>query len=409
MAAPTSFPPSRIAVSLAFLVNGFVLGNWTPQVPVQAERLGLTESRLGLLILALGVGAVVAMPIVGAAISRFGSRRPVLLCQALLAFALLALALSPSPALAAAAVFFFGMTMGGMDVAMNANAVAVERRLPKAMMSSCHGFWSIGGFAGAAIGGPLIALVGSVWHTAIVGAVVLVALVPISRALREDHGDAPTGAVPQVGGGHAALALGGRRTAVLAAVAIGACALFGMVPEGATIDWSAIYLRQDLGADVVSSGFAFAAFSATMALFRFFGDGIRDRLGAVATVRVSVGFGIAGLLVVALAPGLPLALLGFAILGVGLSNLVPIAFSAAGNIEGLKPGIAISIATTIGYSGILIAPSAIGFFAEHFGFPPVFLALCACLVLIFLLSGLMRGADRAAAEATASPARVAAD
>ncbi|MBB3997327.1 MFS transporter [Aureimonas pseudogalii] len=395
MKIPASFPPSRRAVSLAFLANGFVMGNWTPQVPVQAERLGLDEARLGLLILVIGIGAIVAMPLVGAAVSRFGSRRPVLVLQALLAFALPLLTLAPNPTAAAVAVFFFGMTMGGMDVAMNANAVSVERRLPKAMMSSCHGFWSIGGFAGAFVGGPLIAALGPFGHTVLVGLVLLAALVPVSRALREDRDDRPAVADAASEGAPAGRSPT-RGAAALAAVAIGGCALFGMVPEGAAIDWSAIYLRQDLGADIATSGFAFAAFSATMALFRFLGDGIRDRLGAVGTVRVSVAFGIAGLLVIALAPGLAFALLGFAILGVGLSNLVPVAFSAAGNIEGLKPGIAISIATTIGYSGILIAPSAIGFFAGRFGFPPVFLALSACLVVIFLLSNLMRGADRAA-------------
>ncbi|KTQ78826.1 membrane protein, partial [Aureimonas ureilytica] len=151
---------------------------------------------------------------------------------------------------------------------------------------------------------------------------------------------------------------------------------------------------RELGIDIEMSGLAFAAFSATMALFRFLGDGLRDRLGAVRTIRLSVGFAVAGLVLVSFAGGLTVALIGFAILGIGLSNLVPIAFSAAGNIEGLKPGVAISIATSIGYSGILVAPSAIGYFAQHFGFSPVFLGLCVCLLVILVLSGLMHGADR---------------
>ncbi|MBB3950648.1 MFS transporter [Aureimonas jatrophae] len=387
------WPRERLAVSGAFLANGFVLGNWTPQVPVLADRLGLSESRLGLLILAFGIGAVLAMPLVGAATARFGTRRPVVVGQVLLALAFPLLALAPSPSLAALAILFFGMSMGGMDVAMNANAVAVERRLPRAMMSSCHGFWSIGGFAGAAVGGPLIAALGSTGHMMLIGLVTLLAAIPVGRAMLEDR-DAPHEAASGADTGGAA------RGGILSwgAVAIGICALFAMVPEGAAIDWSAIYLRQDHGTEVAYSGLAFAALSGSMALFRFLGDPIRDRLGAVHTVRISVGLGLVGLLMIALGPDLPVVLVGFAVLGVGLSNIVPVAFSAAGNLPGVKPGVGISIATTIGYSGILIAPSAIGWFAEHFGFPPVFLGLAVLLALVFPLAGLMRGADRAPAH-----------
>ena len=378
-------------MSLAFLVNGFVLGNWTPQVPLLAERLGLSESQLGLLILVFGLGAIAAMPLVGAATARFGSRKPTLVFQALLAFALLLLVLAPTPLLAAGAILFFGMTMGGMDVAMNANAVATERTLHQAMMSSCHGFWSVGGVLGAAVGGPLIGIVGSVGQASVVALVMLASLWPISRALMEDRASPQDAAAADTQGEGEAPTSGHARWI---AVALGVCALFSMIPEGATIDWSAIYLVRELGTDIEWSGFAFASFSATMALFRFLGDGLRDRLGAVRTIRLSIGFAVAGLVLVSFAGGLAVALVGFAILGVGLSNLVPIAFSAAGNIEGLKPGVAISIATSIGYSGILVAPSAIGYFAQHFGFSPVFLGLCVCLLAIFALSGLVRGADR---------------
>ena len=382
-------------MSLAFLVNGFVLGNWTPQVPLLAERLGLSESQLGLLILVFGLGAIAAMPLVGAATARFGSRKPTLVFQALLAFALLLLVLAPTPLLAAGAILFFGMTMGGMDVAMNANAVATERTLHQAMMSSCHGFWSVGGVLGAAVGGPLIGTVGSVGQASVVALVMLASLWPISRALMEDRASPQDAAAAETQGEGAASTSGRGRWI---AVALGVCALFSMIPEGATIDWSAIYLVRELGTDIEWSGFAFASFSATMALFRFLGDGLRDRLGAVRTIRLSIGFAVAGLVLVSFAGGLAVALVGFAILGIGLSNLVPIAFSAAGNIEGLKPGVAISIATSIGYSGILVAPSAIGYFAQHFGFSPVFLGLCVCLLAIFALSGLMRGADRRGAH-----------
>ena len=384
-----AWPRERLAVSGAFLANGFVLGNWTPQIPLFQQRLGLSEAHLGLLILAFGIGAVVAMPLLGAATARYGSRRTTLAMHAILALSLPLLVLAPNVPVAALAILLFGASMGGMDVAMNANAVSVERQRPRAIMSSCHGFWSVGGFIGAATGGFLIVSLGPVGHFVFVAAVLLAALWPIGRAMLEDRELAET-ATPagEAGAGPAAPS-----AARLAVLGIGICALFGMVPEGATIDWSAIYLRSELGADVAMSGFAFAAFSAVMALFRFLGDGIRDRLGAVRTLRLSAVAAIGALLVVGLAPNLGVAILGFALLGIGLSNIAPIAFSAAGNVPGLKPGVGISMATTIGYSGILIAPSAIGYLAEHFGFQAVFLGLSLCLVGILALSPLTRGAD----------------
>ncbi|WP_279482070.1 MFS transporter [Aureimonas sp. SK2] len=389
-----AWPRERLAVAGAFLANGFVLGNWTPQIPLFQQRLGLSEAQLGLMILAFGIGAVLAMPLLGAATARFGSRMPTLAMHAILALSLPVLVLAPSVAVGAVAILLFGAAMGGMDVAMNANAVSVERRGSRAIMSSCHGFWSVGGFIGASTGGFLIVALGSVGHFLLVAAILLVALVPIGRVMLEDR-EASGPAAPTAEAGEAGPAPSAARLAVLG---IGFCALFGMVPEGATIDWSAIYLRSELGADVAMSGFAFAAFSAVMALFRFLGDGIRDRLGAVRTLRLSALAGIGALQVVGLAPNLAVAILGFALLGIGLSNIAPIAFSAAGNVPGLKPGVGISMATTIGYSGILIAPSAIGYLAEHFGFQAVFLGLSICLLAILALSPLARGADRPSAH-----------
>lgn len=387
------WPATRLAVSAAFLANGFVLGSWAPHIPLFAERLGIGEARLGVFILVFGIGAIVAMPMVGAALARVGSRRMTLSLHVLMSFALPALILAPTPTLAAFAILFFGMSFGGMDVAMNSNAVSVERTAPRAMMSSCHGFWSVGGFLGAALGGVLIALIGPRPHAVLVGIATLLAVWPIARAMLEDR--APTSAAT---GTAASGPAGDARRSALLAVVVGLCALLAMVPEGAAIDWSALYLRGEIGVEVAASGLGFAAFSAAMAICRFLGDGVRDRLGAVATVRVSAAIAIVGLALVATATSLPAVLVGFAVMGVGISNIAPVAFSAAGNLGGLKPGVAISIATTIGYSGILVAPSAIGFFAELFGFRPVFLSLCLCLAAVGLMAGVMRGADRGSAR-----------
>ena len=163
---------------------------------------------------------------------------------------------------------------------------------------------------------------------------------------------------------------------------IGIMALFSMVPEGTVLDWGALYLRNELGASVAMSGFGFAAFSATMAIMRFAGDHVRDRFGGVTTLRVCTLTALVGLRAGrACAECAAVAILGFALAGIGISNMVPIAFSAAGNMPGLAPGIGISVATFMGYSGMLFAPSLIGFIAEHTGFSIIF----ACVPVLFIV------------------------
>jgi Fucose permease len=170
-------------------------------------------------------------------------------------------------------------------------------------------------------------------------------------------------------------------------------ALFCMIPEGAVIDWSALYLREELGSSVTASGFAFAAFSLTMAVMRFAGDIVRDRFGAVRTLRVCAVVSVTGLLIAGFAPDETIAIIGFALAGIGVSNLVPIVFSAAGNLPGLQPGVGLSVVTTMGYSGILVAPSAIGFIAEYTGLAVIFAGLSILHLVVLMLSPLARHAD----------------
>src|SRR5690606_10571170 len=284
---------------------------------------------------------------------------------------LLLVSLAPSVVTAAMALFLLGGFVGAMDIAMNANAVEVERRLGRAIMSSSHGFWSLGGFLGSAGGGVVIAALGDRWHgliVALVGGALLAALWP---RIYEDrpHSDAP----------HHPVRL--PRSAL--PYIVGLMALFSMVPEGAVLDWGALYLRQAFDAPVVTSGLAFGAFAATMAATRFAGDAVRNRFGAVLTLRASALIAFFGILAAGLAPNAVVAITGFAFAGSGIANMAPIAFSAAGNLPGLAPGIGLSLVTTLGYSGLLAAPPVIGFVAEHTGFSPVFIALAFLLVVVF--------------------------
>lgn len=381
-----SAPRGRWAVAAMFLVNGFLTGSWAPQIPVFLSRLEISEFTLGLLILVFGLGALAAMPWCGWLIHRYGSRAVLRVAALACSFALLVVVLAGNVPVAAVAMFLFGGLIGGMDVAMNANAVAVEQRLKRAVMSSSHGFWSLGGFAGGALGGLLISHYGHLAHAAVVTVICFPVVVLAGRLLVSEPPHAEEAAKPPY-----------RLPTRLAVYVTGIIALFSMVPEGAVLDWSALYLKQHFASDISVAGLAFAAFSAAMAAMRFLGDRVRNRFGAVATLRGSSLIAAVGMLGAGLAPTDWLAIAAFAAAGLGIANTVPIAFSAAGNHEGVSAGAGLSTVTLMGYSGILVAPSAIGFVGGQTGFSPVYVAVSGLLVVVFLLAGNARVADFKAA------------
>lgn len=374
---------ARLGVALLFLMNGFMMGSWAPMIPEFARRLSLSESALGLVILVFGLGSLACMPVAGSQIARFGSRTVTLAVAAVFVPTLLLITLSNTLWAGIITVFLFGGLTGAMDVAMNANAVEVERNMRRAIMSSCHAFWSLGGLIGAGVGGVLINKIGIYGHsvalTIIAAALLAIAWPRVLADRPHPEAERPKGGLPLT---------------PLPWI-IGLMALFSMIPEGAILDWGALYLRNELGASVTLSGFGFAAFSLTMAIMRFAGDLVRDRFGAVRTLQFCSVISILGLLVAGFAPNSLVAIIGFAIAGIGISNMVPIAFSAAGNMPGLAPGIGLSVVTSMGYSGILVAPSAIGFIAEHTGLASVFIGLPLLHVVVLMLSRLARHADGA--------------
>ncbi|TBN43872.1 MFS transporter [Paracoccus subflavus] len=381
MNAPPVGIEARWAVSALFFANGLVVGGWAPKLPAMMARLGIGESTAGLLVLALGVGSICLMPVFGALVARRGSAHAARLAAVLFAPSLIWISLAPSVWTVAAAVLLFGGLIGGMDVAMNANAVAVERARRRAIMSSCHGFWSLGGVAGAGAGGMLIQTLGETGHAVLVTLAVAAILAwALPRLLRD-----PPGAEHV----HQPLRLPRRPLPYL----IGLMALASMIPEGAILDWAAVYLQREMGAPLSLAGWGFAACAATMAVMRFLGDGLRRRLGAVRTLRLSSVLAMAGLALAGLAPSAAVAIAGFAVAGIGIANMVPIAFSAAGNLPGLAQGIGLSVVTTMGYSGILLAPGTIGFLAEGMSFSTIFIGLSLLLLIPLLLSRLASNAD----------------
>ncbi len=367
----------RWAVAALFFVNGFITGAWAPQIPLLLPRHQITEFTLGLLILLIGLGAVAAMMFAGKLIAAYGSRQMALLFGALVAPILPLVVLAPNLYLLAPCLILMGGTLGCMDVSMNANAVEVEQRIGRAIMSSSHGFWSLGGFAGGGIGGLALARFGAVEQALGVSVISFSVLIIAARFLwREPNARAAGAAKP--------------KTAMFPKVpmlyVLGGMALFSMASEGSVLDWAALYVSKTLDAPLERSGLAFALFAGTMAVMRFLGDSVRNRFGAVRTLRVSGLIAAAGILVAALAPTDIVAIAGFAFAGLGVANMVPILFSAAGNHPGTSAGSGIATVTMIGYCGILLAPSVIGYAAETIGYRATYLTIVALLIVVVLMA-----------------------
>jgi len=374
----------RYAVAAMFLTNGFLMGCFALQIPFLLPRYQITESTVGLMLLALGLGAVGAMLFAGRVIARLGSRRAVILFALLACPSIMVIVLSQHIALATLGMVALGAFGGCMDVAMNANAVEVEKRLNRAIMSSSHGFWSLGGFIGSLGGGLVIARTSPETHAIAASLVALVVVLAASRYLIAE----PPHPVLAAGEKHVHWP---RNPGIYL---IGLLALFAMIPEGAAMDWGALYLTRTFDASITTAGLGFAMFSGAMATMRFLGDAVRNRFGAVQTLRISALIGAAGVFGVSVAPTQGLVILCFFIAGIGIANTVPIAFSAAGNQPGISPGAGIAIATMMGYSGILVAPSAIGFAAEYIGYRITYFAVSLLLLVVALNAGRAGAADR---------------
>jgi fucose permease len=362
---------ARGAVTAIFLLNGLLMGSWAARIPAVKERLDLGEAELGLALGLVALGALVAMPVSGWLSARGGSRRTTRFAFVLCCVGIPLPALAPGYALLLPAALLLGAGNGSLDVAMNAHGVAVERRHESPILSSFHAAYSCGALAGA--GSSALAAGAGVdvrWHLlGVAAAALIVGLVACRSLLPADADHA---------GDEAGPLLAWPPRALWAVGAIGFCAL---VCEGATADWSAVYVRESLDSSAGVAALAFAAFSATMTIGRLLGDRLTTAWGAEALVRRG-GLVSAAAVGGALLIGHPIAAIaGFALLGIGLATMVPVVFRAASEVEGVTPGVGIAAASTMGYFGFLIAPPIIGGVAELTTLP-VALGLLVLLSLV---------------------------
>ncbi len=373
----TSLSRARWAISTVFLLNGAGIGLWAAHVPVVQARLGIDTATLSMVLLTIAAGALLAMPLMGGFTARWGTRRMTLVSGFGFAVMLGILMGLSDLALLFVAAFLFGVGNGALDVAMNANASEVETARGIPTMSSFHGFFSLGGLLGAALGGVVI---GQGWGdgqgalaVAIATAIALALAAPRVMFFAPAHG----------GGSHFALPRG-------AALGLGLLALLCFAVEGALVDWSALLMRERTGAEPASAALAYSAFSIAMAACRFAGDRLILRFGAM---RVMVLGGLAmfaGLATAVLSTHALASACGFALIGIGAANVVPLLFGAASRIPGMGAGAGVAAVATLGYGGLLMAPPVLGYIASHSSIMVALGVLSLSGLVIAMSAGIIR-------------------
>jgi MFS family permease len=351
-------------VMACFLVHGLVVSTWVSRIASVKAALRLSDGALGLALLGTAIGSVTAIPLCGALVVRFGSRGIARWTAAGFCASLVAIPFATSTATLFAALFFYGALAGANDVAMNAQAVATEKRLGTPVISRFHAMFSIGGMLGACAGAYLAGRgLPSAPH--LVGASILFLAVAVlsTRLLVDPRTDPRTGLYtdPHTNPHTSRPNLRRLPVALFALSAIGFCIFLS---EGAIADWTAVYLRQVLHAGPGLAPVGYAVFSLAMASFRLMGDGITLRIGRTATIRYGGALAAAGLSFALLAHSPYWALLGFGAAGAGFSSIIPLVFAAGGRIPGVSEGAGVATVSGLGYLGFLVGPPAIGFLSE---------------------------------------------
>lgn len=368
MASSGSTTSARDAFStrLVFLIVGFSTAAWAPLVPFVKARTGIDEGVLGLLLLCLGVGSIVTMPLAGALTSRFGCRRVIIVASLALCLTLPVLAWASSLPLLVAALAIFGGAVGAVDVSANIQAIIVERESGRSLMSGFHGFYSLGGIAGA------VGMTGFLGAGAspVVAAVVVSALCLGTLAIAAPHllpygsqSEGPAFAFPR---------------GVVWFLGILCFILF--LTEGSVLDWSAVFLSSVRGMAKSYAGLGYAAFALTMTIGRLTGDRIVQRFGGANIILFGGLCAAAGFALATFVGSWPVALVGYALVGAGCSNIVPVLFSGVGRQTDMPQSVGVPAITSLGYAGILIGPAAIGLIAHAASLPVAFMILVVMLV-----------------------------
>lgn len=377
----------RIALTVFFALDGFVFAGWVVRIPAIKAQTGASASALGLALLGVSAGAVITMTLTGRLCRRYGNHQVTVVCAVLLSLSVALPPLTHSALALGLVLLLFGAAYGGINVAFNSAAVELVAALRRPVMPSFHAAFSLGGMVGAGLGGLVAGVLSPTRHLlllTLVGLLVTAAAGPI--LLRHEppappEQDLPTeGAPPRLD----------RRTRALVIVfgLIAGCTAYG---EGALADWGALHLEQDLHASAGAAAVGYSCFALAMTVGRLTGTTLLERLGRTRTVVAGGSTAAAGMLLGALAPSLWAALLGYAVTGIGLANLFPVAVERAGALAG--PG-GVATASTLGYGGMLLGPPAIGFMADWFSLPTALTSVAVLAAVAAVVGALVGAAAR---------------
>lgn len=371
----------RLSTRFSFFGLGFATAAWAPLIPFAQQRLHFNHADFGLLLLCGGLGAMLAMPATGKIVQRIGCRVPIGFALLLLAVLLPSLSLLNTPLMMAITLFLFGTAAGSLGVALNIQAVVVEKNSLKSLMSGFHGMASLGGLAGVLTITALLALsissVMSAFAVSLLLVIIIFLSVPYSiKSVENTSLEASSKVKNSIR----------QRLPQPLIILIGiACFIIFMV-EGAAMDWSGIYLTQQYGVNTTFAGLAYTFFAIAMTTGRFTGHYLIRYFGEKKLLTYSAICATLGLALVSIAPHWWLVLVGYTLVGTGCSNIVPIMFSRAGRQTVMPSAVALSCVSTLAYTGILVGPAFIGMIGELIGLKTVFMALSGLLLLIVALN-----------------------
>ena len=358
------------ATRIAFITNGLAFASWAPIIPFAKANTGVDEAAFGLLLLCLGIGSVISMPITGWLCARHGTRPMILISAMIMACALPFLAYLVEYWALAITLLIFGAAIGTLDVAMNIHAAEVEKRSGRALMSGFHGMFSVGAICGAGFVTLLISYgVAPLIATLCVMGSVIIAILWVQSHYLITKSDAPEPFRPPSGIV--------KWLALLAGIAF--------LIEGAIMDWGALLMIERAVFSMEHAALGYIAFSITMVIGRLSGDYVVPRIGRRAILLGGGTLVVLGLIAITTLPSPALNLIGFAVIGLGAANLVPVVFSAAGQQSDMDPNMAVASVTFVGYAGILLGPAIIGFGAQYTSLP-IAMGSLAILGAVYLIS-----------------------
>ncbi|MGF7039959.1 MFS family permease [Mucilaginibacter lappiensis] len=368
----TSKKALRIAVGAMFFMAGLSFSSWASRIATVQQTMGLSDAALGAVLFSLPVGLMCSLPFSGWIITKIGSRK--LLISALLVYAtaLVSLGLAQNTFQLIICLVCFGFSSNAVNISVNTQAVATEELYKRPIMASFHGLWSLAGFAGAGVGTFMIANnISPLYHFLLMLVVIFTGVIIAARYLKDDKvtDPGPVFVMPD----HSLIKLG-------------VIAFCSMICEGAMFDWSVIYFKKVVLAPPAFVGVGFTAFMLTMAAGRFRADWFAHRYGLKRTLQVSGALTATGLLIAVAFPYVYTAIAGFLLVGVGVSSVVPMVFSAAGKSKTMQPGVALAAVSTIGFLGFLVGPPIIGFIAGMATLRVSFILIAAMGVSVVIVS-----------------------